>query len=66
MDIRPFGRFTGGGSTVAGLIVFRTLEEARRAGFEVVDRTETGYLVRARRADGWALALVEPDLSPAA
>jgi hypothetical protein len=51
---------------VAGLLVFRTLEEARRAGFEVLDRTATGYLVRARRADGWALALVEPDLIPAA
>jgi hypothetical protein len=49
---------------MAGLLVFRTLAEARRAGFEVLDKTATGYLVRARRAEGWALALVEPDIAP--
>ncbi len=41
-----------------GLIVFRSLADALRAGFEICDRTADGYLVRTRTADGWALALV--------
>jgi hypothetical protein len=44
---------------VAGILVFRTIGEAQRAGFEVYDRIPEGYLVRMRRGDGWALALVE-------
>ncbi len=44
---------------MTGLIVFRSLTEALRAGFEVYDRTPTGYLVRTRTEAGWALALVE-------
>lgn len=42
-----------------GMLVFKTLLEAFRAGFELYDRTSDGYLVRARRANGWALALIE-------
>jgi hypothetical protein len=42
-----------------GLMVFRTLADALRAGFQVYDRTPNGYLVRTRAAGGWALAVVE-------
>ncbi len=44
---------------MTGLIVFRSVSEALRAGFEIYDRTPTGYLVRTRTAAGWALALVQ-------
>ncbi len=43
---------------MTGLLVFKTLSEAIRAGFEVYDRTEDGYLVRMRTEKGWALAIV--------
>ena len=43
---------------MAGLMVFRSVEEAIRAGFEVYDRTSDGYLVRTRTARGWAMAIV--------
>lgn len=42
-----------------GLLVFISLAEALRAGYQIYDRTSTGYLVRTRTKDGWALALVE-------
>ncbi|HTV93977.1 MAG TPA: hypothetical protein VMG98_14815 [Verrucomicrobiae bacterium] len=42
------------------MLVFHTLAEAINAGFEVYNKTRTGYLVRTRTAAGWALALVEP------
>jgi hypothetical protein len=41
------------------MLVFHSLAEAIRAGFQVYDRTGTGYLVRTRTSGGWALALVE-------
>ncbi|HEV3156445.1 MAG TPA: hypothetical protein VGZ00_03800 [Candidatus Baltobacteraceae bacterium] len=41
-----------------GLMVFSTLADALRAGFEVYDRTSDGYLVRTKTTKGWALALV--------
>ena len=43
---------------MAGLMVFNSLAEALRAGYQVHDRTSDGYLVRTRTAAGWALALV--------
>jgi hypothetical protein len=43
---------------MAGLVVFKNLSEALRAGFEVYDKTENGYLVRLRTENGWALAVV--------
>ena len=46
---------------MAGIIVFDSLAEALRAGFELYDKTERGYLVRMRTAAGWALALVAPE-----
>lgn len=45
-----------------GVLVFRSLAEALRAGFEVCDRTATGYLMRTRTGRGYALAIV--DLKP--
>ncbi len=43
---------------MAGLMVFSTLADALRAGFQVYDRTSDGYLVRTRTNSGWAIALV--------
>jgi hypothetical protein len=43
---------------MAGLLVFQTMGEALRCGYEIYDRTSDGYLVRTRTAKGWALALV--------
>jgi hypothetical protein len=39
--------------------VFHSLPEALRAGYHIVDRTSTGYLVRIKTGRGWALALVD-------
>jgi hypothetical protein len=36
--------------------VFKSLEEAIRHGYEVVDRIEEGYLVRIKTPAGWAMA----------
>jgi hypothetical protein len=44
--------------TMAGLMVFDSLADALRAGFQIYDRTQDGYLVRTRTAQGWALAVV--------
>ena len=43
---------------MAGLLVFKSLADALRAGFQVYDRTPDGYLVRVRTTDGWAIAIV--------
>jgi hypothetical protein len=43
---------------MAGIMVFRSVSEALRAGFQVYDRTSSGYLVRTRTSRGWALAVV--------
>ncbi|HVA38157.1 MAG TPA: hypothetical protein VNJ51_11140 [Candidatus Dormibacteraeota bacterium] len=42
-----------------GLVVFKSLADALQAGYQVCDRTATGYLVRIRTDAGWALAVVE-------
>lgn len=44
---------------MSGLQVFRSLKDAIDAGFQVYDRTSTGYLVRMHTEAGWALAIVE-------
>ncbi len=41
------------------MIVFSSLREALNAGFQVYDRTSSGYLVRTKTVNGWALALVD-------
>jgi hypothetical protein len=43
---------------MAGIMVFSSVSEALRAGFQVYDRTSYGYLVRTRTERGWALAVV--------
>lgn len=43
---------------MAGLMVFKSLADALRAGFQIYDRTADGYLVRTRTDHGWAMALV--------
>ena len=43
---------------MAGLMVFKSLADALRAGFQIYDRTQEGYLVRTRTANGWAMAVV--------
>jgi len=44
---------------MAGVLVFKNLMEAKRAGYEVYERTDHGYLVRARTRHGWAIAIVD-------
>jgi len=42
-----------------GVLVFRNLADALRAGYAIYDRNENGYLVRTRTAAGWAFAIVD-------
>ncbi len=44
-----------------GLLVFPSLDAARREGYSLYERTATGYLVRGYTERGWALAIVEID-----
>lgn len=44
---------------MGGIVVFNSLADAVRAGFELYERTATGYVVRTRTDAGWALALVD-------
>ena len=41
-----------------GVLVFRSLEDAVRNGFQVYDRASDYLLVRAPTSAGWAFALV--------
>jgi hypothetical protein len=43
---------------MAGYMIFTSLADALRAGFQLYDRTAEGYLVRTRTEKGWAMALV--------
>ena len=43
----------------SGLLVFKKLDEALKAGFQVYDRTANGYLVRRHSPLGWQIALVD-------
>lgn len=43
---------------MAGIIVFSSLSEAIRLGYEVHERTAEGYLVRVRTSSGMAFAIV--------
>lgn len=42
-----------------GMLVFRSIGEARRAGFEIYDRTAHGFIVRTAVDGHWQMALVE-------
>jgi hypothetical protein len=48
-----------GSAHMKGVVVFRSLTEAVRYGFEPYAKTDDGYLVRTRTSAGWALALVK-------
>ena len=43
---------------MSGILVFKSIADALRAGYHVYARTDHGYLVRTRTAGGWALAIV--------
>jgi hypothetical protein len=43
---------------MVGIMVFTSVQEALRAGFQVYARTSYGHLVRTRTPRGWALAVV--------
>lgn len=40
------------------MLVFRSLPDALKAGYQVYDRAATGYLIRTKTERGWALAIV--------
>jgi hypothetical protein len=42
-----------------GIVVFPSLEQALRAGYQVHERTSEGFSVRTRTPNGWALAVVK-------
>jgi hypothetical protein len=46
-------------STVQGIMTFTSISSALRAGYQVYDRTDKGYVVRIKTHAGWALALVD-------
>jgi|GEM_PF-405588 len=52
------GNEAGKENEMPGIMVFKTLADALRAGYHVYDRTDHGYLVRTRTAAGWAMAIV--------
>jgi hypothetical protein len=52
------GHFPGV-TIMQGILIFNSLAEAVASGFEYLDRTEGGYLVRKRTQNGWALALAK-------
>ena len=47
-----------------GLMVFKTVADAIRAGYEIYDKTDFGYLCRTRTSNGWAMAMIILKLSP--
>jgi hypothetical protein len=52
------GNGDGKENEMPGIMVFKTLADALRAGYHVYDRTDHGYLVRTRTSAGWAMAIV--------
>jgi hypothetical protein len=54
----PGNGVAGKENEMPGIMVFKTLADALRAGYHVYDRTDHGYLVRTRTASGWAMAIV--------
>lgn len=49
----------GEDGTLKGVMVFSDLAMALRAGYEVYERTATGYLMRTRTERGYVLAIVD-------
>jgi hypothetical protein len=44
---------------MTGIIRFHSLAEAIRQGYQIYDKTSTGYLLRIMTPQGWAMALCE-------
>lgn len=44
---------------MAVLVVFRSLADAIRAGYQIYDRCESGYVVRIKTKAGWSQAIVD-------
>jgi hypothetical protein len=42
-----------------GVLVFNTVSDAIRAGFQIIDRNADGYLARCKTERGWAMALID-------
>jgi hypothetical protein len=42
-----------------GMLVFRSIGEALKAGFQIYDRTPNGYIARAKIDGYWQMALIE-------
>ena len=40
------------------ILIFKSLSDALRAGFQIYDRTQDGYMVRVRTQLGWGVAKV--------
>lgn len=51
---------------MTGIIRFRSLAEAIRQGYQVYDKTPTGYLLRIMTGQGWAMAVCELESKSAA
>jgi hypothetical protein len=49
-------------SHMQGLMTFRSLEDAIRAGYVLCGETPTGFLVRTKTEAGWAIAIVDTTL----
>ena len=45
--------------SMPGVVVFKTVNDAIKAGYQIYDKTSKGYLVRIMTPAGWAQALVE-------
>ena len=41
-----------------GIMIFKTIEDAIKAGFHMYDKTSDGYIVRTKTDHGMAMALV--------
>lgn len=44
--------------SMSGIVVFHSVQEALRAGYQIYGRTGEGYLARLRTERGWALAII--------
>lgn len=42
-----------------GMVIFHSLQQALEAGYQICERTSTGYLARIRTNHGWAMALID-------
>jgi hypothetical protein len=54
------------GDIMQGLVLFISLADAIRAGYQIVDQTPDGYVVRTKTAAGWAMALIRDPRNAAA